>query len=111
MPCNAPAGHHRQETTLTESDKGATPATFTAPQRADDGKKAMAEYEAAALAMRVKTERLRAMRLAREAEVAKSAPKPAAKKKSTAKASGKKSADSGTLSDWLDAQERGGRRS
>jgi hypothetical protein len=36
-------------------------------QRAEDGAKAMAEYEAAALATQEKTERLRALRLAKEA--------------------------------------------
>jgi hypothetical protein len=94
---------------LSDSDKGAGSAAFAATQRAEDGKKAMAEYEAAAIAIRAKTERLKALRLAREAEAAKSAPKKVAKKKAGAKtASAKRKA--GTLSDWLDAQERGGRR-
>lgn len=43
-------------------------------QRAEDGRKAMAEYEAEQAAVRAKTERLRALRLAREAELA-AAPK------------------------------------
>jgi hypothetical protein len=44
-------------------------AQFKKLQRAEDGKKAMAEYEAEQVAVRAKTERLRALRLAREAEV------------------------------------------
>lgn len=50
-------------------------------QRAEDGRKAMAEYEAEQAAIRAKTERLRALRLAREAEVAKSESRPALRKK------------------------------
>ena len=42
-------------------------------QQARDGVKAMAEYTAAGDAMRVKTEKLRALRLAKEAEDAKAA--------------------------------------
>jgi hypothetical protein len=97
---------------VNDSEKDTeSPVAAAATQRAEDGKKAMAEYEAAALAMRAKTERLRALRLAREAELAKTAPKPAAKRKAgtkSASAAAKRAA--GTLSDWLDAQERGGHR-
>lgn len=50
-------------------------------QRAEDGRKAMAEYEAEQVAIRAKTERLRALRLAREAEVATSESGPALRKK------------------------------
>ena len=52
-------------------------------QRAEDGRKAMAEYEAEQAAVRAKTERLRALRLAREAEqaTAKSEPRQAVRKK------------------------------
>jgi len=78
-------------------------------QRADDAKTAAAEYEAAAVATRAKTERLRALRLAREA----AAPPPAAPKrkaKTTGKAKGKTKDKSGALSDWLDGQAKEGRR-
>jgi hypothetical protein len=47
-------------------------------QRAEDGRKAMLEYEAERAAVRAKTERLRKLRLAREAELeraAKAAPR------------------------------------
>jgi len=49
-------------------------------QRAEEGRKAMIEYEAERAAVRAKTERLRALRLAREAELeaaAKAAPRKA----------------------------------
>jgi hypothetical protein len=42
-------------------------AQFKKLQRAQDGKKAMSEYEAEAAAVRTKTARLRAARLAKEA--------------------------------------------
>lgn len=42
-------------------------AQFAKLQRAEDGKKAMSEYEAERAAVRAKTERLRALRLARDA--------------------------------------------
>ena len=64
-------------------------AQFKKMQRAEDGRKAMAEYESEQAAVRAKTERLRALRLARDAELeaaAKAAPaKPAAAKKRAVK--------------------------
>jgi hypothetical protein len=76
----------------------------------------MAEYEANAAATRAKTEKLRALRLARDAAEA-AAPKPAAKTKAKAKATAtatatatkKKKAPAGKLSDWLDEQADSGR--
>ena len=69
-------------------------------RQAEDGKKAMAEYEASAAATRAKTEKLRALRLAKEAaELA--APKPPAKTK--------KKVPDGKLADWLDDQADSGR--
>jgi hypothetical protein len=49
-------------------------------RQAEDGKKAMAEYEANVVATRAKTEKLRALRLARDAAAA-AAPKPTASPK------------------------------
>ena len=72
-------------------------------QRANDAKKAASEYEAAAEALRAKTEKLKALRLARDA----AAPPPAAAPKRRGKAKGK----SGSLSDWLDGQAKEGRNS
>jgi hypothetical protein len=71
----------------------------------------LAEYEAAALATRAKTERLRALRLARDA----ASPPQATKRKSApgnkGKHGGKSSGDnSGRLADWLDDQAKEGRR-
>jgi hypothetical protein len=83
-------------------------AEFKKAQRAEDGKKAMAEYEAEAIAVRAKTERLRALRLAREATLPPAPVKaPAAKKKAAAK-SGK--ASGAKLADWLDDQAKSGRK-
>lgn len=85
-------------------------------RQAEDGKKAMAEYEASAAATRAKTEKLKALRLAKEA-AEEAAPKPPAKTKAKAKAkpgakSGakkKKAAPEGKLSDWLEDQGNSGR--
>jgi hypothetical protein len=76
-------------------------------RQAEDGKKAMAEYEASAAATRAKTEKLRALRLAKEAAEA-AAPKPPAKVKAKSTKSKKKAAD-GKLADWLDDQAESGR--
>lgn len=83
-------------------------------RQAEDGKKAMAEYEAGAAATRAKTEKLRALRLAKEA-AEEAAPKPAPKTKSKAKPGAKtgvkkkKGAVEGKLSDWLEDQSNSGR--
>jgi hypothetical protein len=56
---------------LANNPKTATAdAQFKKSQREQDGKKAMAEYEANGLAMRAKTAKLRELRLARDAEAA-----------------------------------------
>ena len=89
---------------MTEnSNKQVANAQFAKLQRADDAKKAMLEYENEAAALRKKTERLKALRLARDA----AAPpvKPAApKQKSQKKAKG-------TLSEFLAGQAKEGRNS
>jgi hypothetical protein len=79
-------------------------------RQAEDGKKAMAEYEASAAATRAKTEKLKALRLAKEA-ADEAAPKPPAKTKAKAKpgAKKKKAAPEGKLSDWLEDQSNSGR--
>jgi hypothetical protein len=82
-------------------------------RQAEDGKKAMAEYEASAAATRAKTEKLKALRLAKEAAEA-AAPKPPAKTKAKAKlgvksTKEKKAAPEGKLSDWLEDQSDSGR--
>ena len=79
-------------------------------RQAEDGKKAMAEYEASAAATRAKTAKLKALRLAKEA-ADEAAPKPAAKAKAKAKpgVKKKKAAPEGKLSDWLEDQSNSGR--
>ena len=70
------------------SGKNLAQAQFAKLQRANDAKLAMSEYEAEAEALRARTARLRAERLAREAELAAAAAaapkKPAGKKKAAA---------------------------
>ncbi|MGB6539668.1 MAG: transcriptional regulator [Xanthobacteraceae bacterium] len=44
--------------------------SFKKEERAQDGRKAMSEYEAQTQAIREKTERLKALRLAKEAVIA-----------------------------------------
>ena len=75
-------------------------------QQAEDGKKAMLDYEAQAAALRAKTEKLRALRLARDA----AAPPPAKTKTSTKKPAKAAKAKPRPLSDWLDEQRKDGRR-
>jgi hypothetical protein len=54
----------------TEEQRERAEAKFERLQKvAEEGRIAMAEYKAAALAMRQKTERLRALRLAKEAGI------------------------------------------
>jgi hypothetical protein len=79
---------------------------FAKLQRAEDAKKAASEYETAATALRAKTERLKALRLARDAEQA-AAPKPSVPAKKTV---AKKKASTGSLSDWLNGEAKEGRR-
>jgi hypothetical protein len=52
---------------VDNSKKNAADAQFAKLQRASDAQAAMCEYESAAEALREKTERLKALRLARDA--------------------------------------------
>ena len=62
-------------TNRTEEQRERAEAKFERLQRmAEEGRVAMAEYKAAALAMREKTERLRALRLKTETEPVAAAP-------------------------------------
>lgn len=71
------------------SNKTAANSQFRKLKQAEDGKRAMLEYESTAAANRAKTARLRALRLARDAEEAAAAalapPAPPKKKKKAAK--------------------------
>jgi len=81
-----------------KSKKNEACVQFAKLQRAEDAKKATSEYEATAAALRAKTERLRALRLERDA-AAPAAPK----RKSKAKGNG------ASLLDFLDGQAKEGR--
>jgi len=68
--------------------KAAANNQFRKLRQAEDGKRAMTEYENAAIANRAKTARLKALRLARDAEeaaIAAAAPPAPAKKKAAKK--------------------------
>ena len=102
---------------MASPPKNPTEAQALKAKREADGKKAMAEYEANAEAVRAKTEKLRALRLARDAAMPPAAPKAksSSAKSPGAKSSGGKSAkskkdDSGKLSDWIKKQQDGGHR-
>jgi hypothetical protein len=62
---------------LIESRKDRAEAEFKKTQRALEGRKAMSDYEAEAAAVRARTEKLKALRLARDAANAAAAPLPA----------------------------------
>ena len=88
-----------------DSKKQQADAQFRKIQRAEDGKKAMAEYEAGATATRIKTEKLKQLRLARDAAELAAAPalKPAKKRTKKAKS------PAGSLDNWLSDQASSGR--
>jgi hypothetical protein len=87
---------------MADKNKQQASAQFSKLQRAEDAKKAVSEYESNAAALRAKTERLRALRLARDA--AETPAKPAASKPKR-----KKKTATGKLSDFLDGQAKEGR--
>jgi hypothetical protein len=70
------------------ANKTAANSQFRKLRQAEDGKRAMLDYENSATAMRSKTARLRALRLARDAEeaAAAAAAPPPVKKKAVKKA-------------------------
>ena len=71
---SSPQGHfagRRRDTTLTTGSNDArarAEAGFRKEERAKEGAKAMMEYQAHSRMVREKTERLKALRLAKEAE-------------------------------------------
>lgn len=89
------------------SKKDTANAEFKKAQRAADGKSARSDYEAEAAALRARTEKLKALRLARDAAAPAAPAQPAAAPK---KKAGKKEKVA-NLSDWLDGQEKSGRKS
>lgn len=90
-----------------KNDKAST--ELRKAQQAEDGRKAMRDYEAEAAALRAKTEKLRALRLAREA-AAPPTPVRASPAKGGRKTSKAAKSKPRPLSDWLDDQRKDGRR-
>ena len=97
------------------SSKDDAQKQFARLQRAEDGRRAMSDHEADAAAVRAKTVRLRALRLARDADLAAAAPPAPAKKKTAARPAAKETtaakdtpAAKGTLSAWLADREGSG---
>jgi hypothetical protein len=74
---------------LADDKKNAANNQFRKLRQAEEGKRAMTEYENAAVASRAKTARLKALRLARDAqeaaELAANPPPPPKKKKAAKK--------------------------
>jgi hypothetical protein len=60
----------------SEHDRKRAERSFKQEERARDGRKAMAEYEVQARATRAKTERLKVLRLAKEAQAQTEEPAP-----------------------------------
>jgi hypothetical protein len=58
----------------SDQDRKRAERSFKQEERARDGRKAMTEYEVQARATRAKTERLKALRLAKEAQAQTEAP-------------------------------------
>jgi hypothetical protein len=73
-----------------------------------EGKKVLLPYEADALAVHKKTERLKALRLARDAAEAAANPPSPPRKKRTSKPK-KENPQAGTLTGWRKAQSEDGR--
>jgi len=82
-----------------KSGKHAANAQFAKMLRADDAKKATSEYETTAVALRAKTERLKALRLARDGAAPPDKPQRKRKQKG----------GTGGLSQWLDGEAKDGR--
>jgi hypothetical protein len=61
-------------TMISDQDQQRAEKRFKQEERARDGRKAMTEYETQARATRAKTERLKALRLAKEAQAKTPAP-------------------------------------
>jgi hypothetical protein len=84
-------------------------AQFAKLQRAEDAKKAMSEYETSRVVVQAKTDRLKALRMARDAAEISAAP--TAPASATKKPVRRKKGKAASLSDWLDGQDGSGRRS
>jgi hypothetical protein len=94
--------HGKGGAEVEKSKKHEANPQFAKMQRAADAKKATSEYESTSAALRAKTERLKALRLARDAALPQ--PEPVAPKRQSRKKS------KGSLSSWLDGEAKEGRR-
>jgi hypothetical protein len=94
------------------NDKSRTPDSHlqAGTSNARDGQKTLADYDAEARAVRANMEKLRALRLAKEAAEAASAPARTVRKSSSKKAGAKTKEAPAKLSDWLAEQQKGGFR-
>ena len=94
---------------MTESPKMIQAnAKFRKLQRVEVAKKNLSEYEESEAAVRAKTARLKALRLARDAALP---PIPEVQVTVAKKKFAKKGATSGSLADWLTSQKSSGRNS
>ena len=82
---------------------------FKKPQQSAGSKKAVAEFETNAIAIGKKTERLKELRLARDAAEAAAKPAAKARKKPARKAAAKTDESTETLSGWWKDQREDGR--
>jgi hypothetical protein len=97
---------------LADASKRLTAAEiqFKRTQNAPEGKKALVQYEADALAANKKSERLKALRLARDAEEAAARPATPEKKKRAKKVKPTRfGEDNATLTNWWKDQREDGR--
>jgi hypothetical protein len=78
-------------------------------RQAEDGRKAALDYEAEAAALRAKTERLRALRLARDAALP-AAPARSPAKKAARKTKAEAKAQARPLAEWLSDLRKDGLR-
>jgi len=92
---------------MAEDNKSATERKKL--RQAEDGRKAALDYEAEAAATRAKTERLRALRLARDA-AAPPAPAKTPAKKAAKKTKGQTKSLPRPLAEWLMDQKKDGLR-
>jgi hypothetical protein len=93
---------------MTASDRDDASAQLKKVQKAEDGKRALAEYEAEGAAVRAKMARLKELRLARDA--AAGGPPAKVKKSTKKKSAAPEKREAGSLSDWLKDRENSGRR-
>jgi len=94
---------------MEKSNKHGASAQFAKMRRANGASPEASEYETTVEALRAKSAKLKALRMARDA----AAPPPAPKRKTASKAKSRTSSKtpSGSLSNWLDGQAKEGRRS